>query len=97
MLISRKDFGIGSKPYKTLLNTVNPEGKLKLRATKIEQNFVYNEASGQLHFNENGVEDGWGQGGLIADLDGAPQINKDNFLILNKNGKEVFERGGYYY
>ena len=99
LLISKKDFGIGTKPYKTLLNTVKPEGKLKFSATKTEHDFVYNEVTGQLYFNENGTDDGWGQGGLIANLEGAPKIDEDNFLLLVQNGQKIFEKGGggYYY
>ena len=104
LLISKKDFGIKTKPYKTLLNTVKPEDKLKFSATKTEHNFVYNEVTGQLYFNENGTDDGWGQGGLIANLEGAPKIDEDNFVLLVQNGQSIFEKGGggygyddYYY
>ena len=96
LLISKKDFGIGPKPYKTLLNTVKPEDKLKFSATKTEHDFVYNEVTGQLYFNENGTDDGWGDGGLIANLEGAPKIDEDNFVLLVQNGQSIFEKGGGY-
>ena len=99
LLVSKKDFSIDTNPFKTLLNIVNPEGRLKFSATKTVHDFVYNEANGQLYFNENGADDGWGEGGLISILEGAPKIDEDNFLIMVQNGKEIFEKGsrGYNY
>ncbi len=42
---------------------------------------VYNSANGQLFYNPNGNADGFGSGGMFATLDGAPQLEANDFII----------------
>ena len=44
--------------------------------------FVYDDIRGRLYLNENGRDKGWGDGGLFAVLEGAPELGVDNFTII---------------
>ena len=39
------------------------------------------EKKGLLYFNENGKQKGWGDGGLFAKLQGAPELGSSDFTI----------------
>ena len=43
---------------------------------------VYDEKKGFLYFNEDGKERGWGDGGLFAKLQGAPELTQSDFTIV---------------
>ena len=52
---------------------------------KEEYDFVYYEKGGYLLYNGNGSERGWGntdQGGLVAILEGSPELTSDDFIVL---------------
>ena len=63
----------------------NPtEAKTKVKkAAKSKSDFVYDEKKGLLYFNENGKDKGWGDGGLFAKLQGAPELGAEDFTIVN--------------
>ena len=42
---------------------------------------VYNISTGNLFYNQNGVEVGFGTGGLFASLSGIPNISSNDFEI----------------
>ena len=45
-------------------------------ALKSDSDFIYNKATGQLLFNENGERGGFGKGGLFAILIGKPVLDE---------------------
>ena len=49
---------------------------------KIKDDFVCDEKKDLLYFNENGKQKGWGDGGLFAILQGAPELGDDDFTIV---------------
>ena len=44
---------------------------------------MYDEKKGLLYFNENGKEKGWGDGGLFAKLQGAPELGTEDFTVVS--------------
>ena len=44
--------------------------------------FLYDEKKGWLYFNENGSDKGFGDGGIIAILKGAPDLSADNLEFI---------------
>ena len=52
------------------------------KALKNNNPFVYYEKKGFLYFNENGKESGWGDGGLLAVLEGKPELSASDFTIV---------------
>ena len=44
--------------------------------------FIYDRKKGFLYFNENGAEEGFGDGGIIAILKGAPDLTVSNFDFM---------------
>ena len=45
---------------------------------------VYNMDTGDLYYNENGVEEGFGDGGKIATIEDAPNLEASHFQIQEK-------------
>jgi len=64
-----------------ILKTVSGKKGLKT-ASKSTSNFIYDRASGILYFDSNGKKSGWGDGGEFAQLIGAPQIGKSDFVLI---------------
>ena len=59
------------------------KNKWKFRKAKKSINdFVYDERTGLLYFNENGKQEGWGDGGLFAKLLGTPALGAEDFTIV---------------
>ncbi|WP_188021169.1 hypothetical protein [Synechococcus sp. RS9907] len=52
------------------------------RVSKSNKDIVFDEKKGFLYFNENGKQKGWGDGGLFARLQGAPELGADDFTIV---------------
>ena len=52
------------------------------KASKTNNPFVYDEKKGFLYFNENGKEKGWGDGGLLAILQGKPKLVSSDLTIV---------------
>tara|TARA_B100000475_G_scaffold195868_1_gene172894 strand:+ start:509 stop:1477 length:969 start_codon:yes stop_codon:yes gene_type:complete len=58
-------------------------GKKALKNLAMQNfDFLYNEKAGGLYFNENGPERGFGDGGIIAILKGAPDLTSSNFNFM---------------
>ena len=60
-----------------LVNTDNGENPATSEAL-----IVYDEATGELFYNEDKVFPGLGEGGLFAILEGMPILSSDRFIIL---------------
>ena len=78
ILLDKASFYLGKK---IKLKSVTGKKALK-RASRSKKNFVYNEKKGFLYFNENGKESGWGDGGLLAVLEGKPELGESDFTIV---------------
>ena len=52
------------------------------KGSKRDVDFVYDEKKGLLYFNEDGIQKGWGDGGLFAKLQGAPELGAEDFTIV---------------
>ena len=78
ILVDKDVFGLGKK---IKLKSYSSKNKVK-KAAKSNNDFVYNEKKGLLYFNENGIQKGWGDGGLFAKLQGAPELGADDFTIV---------------
>ena len=52
------------------------------RASKTSNNFIYERTSGSLYFNSNGTKAGFGDGGVFAILQGAPQLVRPDLQLL---------------
>ena len=59
-------------------DTVNADKK----AETSEAFIVYNQKTGDLFYNANGSEAGFGSGGLFATLEGAPTLKESDFSIV---------------
>ena len=55
---------------------------VKKQLTKQDFDFLYDQKKGGLYFNENGSDKGFGDGGIIAILKGAPDLTIDNIEFL---------------
>ena len=78
ILVDKNTFNLKKKA--TLLIT---KGKKKTnKASTQNADFLYDEGKGLLFFNQNGNEKGWGDGGLFAKLQGAPELGASDFTII---------------
>ena len=55
---------------------------IKKKLAKQDFDFLYDEKKGGLYFNENGAEKGFGDGGIIAILKGAPDLTASNLEFI---------------
>ena len=55
---------------------------VKKKLAKQDFDFLYDQKKGGLYFNENGADKGFGEGGIIAILKGAPDLTSDNLEFL---------------
>ena len=55
---------------------------VKKKLAKQDFDFLYDEKKGGLYFNENGADKGFGDGGIIAILKGAPDLTSDNLEFI---------------
>ena len=55
---------------------------VKKKLSKQDFDFLYDQKKGGLYFNENGADKGFGDGGIIAILKGAPDLTSDNLEFL---------------
>ena len=77
--IDTDSFGIDSSA--TFASGKN--GKVvKKKLAKQVFDFLYDEKKGGLYFNENGANKGFGDGGIIAILKGAPDLTSDNLEFI---------------
>ena len=56
---------------------------IKKNLAKQDFDFLYDQKKGGLYFNENGADKGFGDGGIIAILRGAPDISLENLGFTN--------------
>ena len=63
-----------------------PLARIRKRArkklAKQDFDFLYDQKKGGLYFNENGTGKGFGDGGIIAILKGAPNLTSDNLEFI---------------
>ena len=78
ILLDNNLFDLGKK---IKLKSYGSKNKVK-KAAKSKNDFVYDDKKGLLYFNENGKQKGWGDGGLFAKLQGAPELGSDDFTIF---------------
>ena len=78
ILLDNDLFELGKK---IKLKSYASKSKVK-KAAKSRNDFVYDGKKGLLYFNENGKDKGWGDGGLFAKLQGAPELGADDFTIV---------------
>ena len=55
---------------------------VKKRLAKQDFDFLYDEKKGGLYFNENGSDKGFGEGGIIAILKGAPDLTSNDLEFI---------------
>ena len=78
ILAYKQVFGLDKK---LKLKTVASKKTLK-KASKTNNPFVCDEKKGFFYFNENGKEKGWGDCGLIAILQGKPELVASDLTII---------------
>ena len=52
------------------------------KLAKQDFDFLYDQKKGGLYFNENGSDKGFGDGGIIAILKGAPDLTANNLEFI---------------
>ncbi len=72
---------IFSQVSRIKLDTATGKQETKTAAST-NKNFIYDDKSGILYFNENGSKAGFGNGGEFAKLLGAPEIGKGDLVLL---------------
>lgn len=77
--IDADSFGIDSSA--TFAAGANKKEVKKVLA-KQDVDFLYDERKGGLYFNENGSDKGFGDGGIIAILKGAPDLTASNLEFI---------------
>ena len=77
--IDTDSFGIDSSA--TFASGKNKK-KVKKKLAKLDIDFLYDEKKGGLYFNENGSNKGFGDGGIIAILKGAPDLTSGNLEFI---------------
>ena len=55
---------------------------VKKKLSKQDFDFLYDQKKGGLYFNENGADKGFGEGGIIAILKGAPDLTSSNLEFI---------------
>ena len=55
---------------------------IKKQLAKQDFDFLYDQKKGGLYFNENGSDKGFGNGGIITILKGAPDLTSDNLDFI---------------
>ena len=55
---------------------------VKKKLAKLDIDFLYDQKKGGLYFNENGADKGFGDGGIIAVLKGAPDLTSGNLEFI---------------
>ena len=55
---------------------------VKKKLAKQDYDFLYDEKKGGLYFNENGSDKGFGDGGIIAIIKGAPDLTSGNLEFV---------------
>ena len=74
-------FGIDSSATFTFASGKNKTA-VKKKLAKQDFDFLYDEKKGGLNFNENGTDKGFGDGGIVAILNGAPDLTSGNLEFI---------------
>ena len=77
--IDTDSFGIDSSA--TFASSKNKKA-VKKKLAKQDFDFLYDEKKGGLYFNANSSDKGFGDGGIIAILKGAPDLTSDNLEFI---------------
>ncbi len=77
--IDTESFGIDSSS--TFAAGTNKRD-IKKNLAKQDVDFLYDQKKGGLYFNENGADNGFGEGGIIAILKGAPDLTSGNLEFI---------------
>ena len=77
--IDTDSFGLDSSA--TFASDKNKKA-VKKKLAKQDFDFLYDQKKGGLYFNENGAIKGFGDGGIIAILKGAPDLTSDNLEFI---------------
>ena len=77
--IDSDSFGIDSSA--TFASGKNKK-EVKKNLAKQDSDFLYDQTKGGLYFNENSSDKGFGDGGIIAILKGAPDLTSDNLGFI---------------
>jgi len=77
--IDTDSFGIDSS---ATFNVGKNKKTVKKKLAKQDFDFLYDEKKGGLYFNENGSDKGFGEGGIIAILKGAPELTSGNLEFI---------------
>ena len=77
--IDTDSFGIDSST--TFAAGKNKRAVMK-KLAKQDFDFLYDQKKGGLYFNENGADKGFGDGGIIAILNGAPDLTSGNLEFI---------------
>ena len=77
--IDANSFGIDSSA--TFASGKNKK-EVKKKLAKQDFDFLYDKKKGGLYFNENGADKGFGEGGTIAILKGAPDLTSDTLEFI---------------
>ena len=76
--VLRSDFDVGKR-----IKFATGKNKRAARAlSNQELDFIYDQKKGGLYYNENGADRGFGNGGLIAILKGAPDISTEHIQSI---------------
>jgi hypothetical protein len=78
LVVSAKVFKGASK---ATLKTVAGE-KNVIKAASTKYSFIYDTSTGFLYYNQNRKDNGFGDGGEFAQLLGAPDLSKNDFVIV---------------
>jgi hypothetical protein len=77
--IDTDSFGVNSS---ATFATAKNSKAVKKKLAKQDFDFLYDEKKGGLYFNENGSDKGFGDGGIIAILKGAPDLTSSNLEFV---------------
>ena len=77
LLVDKELFGLGNVKLKVVTGK-----RASKKASKSNNNFVYDDKKGLLFFNKNGQDKGWGDGGLFVKLQGAPELGASDFTVI---------------
>ena len=55
---------------------------VKKKLARLDVDFLYDQKKGSLYFNENGADKGFGDGGIIAILKGAPELTATHLELV---------------
>jgi len=79
--IDAASFGIDNIINSPIMEKAKGKKELNALARK-DCDFLYDQKKGGLYFNENGADKGFGEGGIVAILKGAPDLTASNLEFI---------------